>query len=227
MQRSLQCKTILLALLIAVCASTSVAAQTWLQLPMTFFQGILGETLNSNPPFVLGWPTTAAPSLRFMHSDMQSNVKGIRFRGDFKVFGSGTNLNNHMALFFSTDPNYAGDEYGLILQLPSGKLKLYQCHCGVVDELWAESIVMSPYPADGQYLAYQIFVNPDGSFKFEARKPWAPYTLVASKTVAKASWAPNLYNATGNLTAVAWRYANDGSNWVPSAMHLDSIEFRQ
>lgn len=213
-----------------VCGTLSsngiASAQTWTPVAMSAASSS-GGTFNSQPPYALGYPTTTAPSWRTHYTAMLPSIKGIRFRGDFKVFGSGTLTSNHMALFFSDQADYYGNEYGLVFYMKTGKLKLYQCGlCNTSSQLWTETEVYT-YVQPGEYLTYSVTVNSDGSFTFKAQKPWSPYTTLATVNVAKANWLPNLYNASGLTTAVVWRHDEDGGSWVPSAFHLDSVEVRQ
>ena len=222
-------RLVIAAVLLAMCwGSTGAFAQAWVPVELpNRLSTQPGEVLNSSAPYVLGYPTLPAPQFRLYTSNMESAVKGFRFRGDFQKFGTGTSVTNHIAVFASDDPAFYGNEYGLVWWLKNGQLKFYQCGlCNTPSQLWTETAVFT-LPTPGQYLSYQVIVNSDGSFTFKAVKPWAPYQTVATVNIPKASWLPNMYGSEVKLALVVKRSVEDGGSWVSTVLHADAVDVRR
>jgi hypothetical protein len=88
---------------------------------------------------------------------------------------------------------------------------------------WSDSVVFNT-PQD--FYSYQVYVNSDGSFTVKVVSAFSPYPTIASVNVPKASWMPNVYNASGYLHITANHGVNDGS-WSQSTLHVDEIDILQ
>jgi hypothetical protein len=203
----------------------SAQAQTWTPIPMPDIVGWSTEQLNTAAPYALGVPPCSPPCNRHYRSNLASSVKGFRFRGDAIALGAGTSSDNQVAAFFTNSATYTGFEYGFVVYLPDGKMRLYQCaNCNTAGQIWTDEIV---WDTPGEYYSYEVLVNSDGSFTVEVVSTVSPYPIIATVNVAKASWLSNLYNTSGYVTITASHDGNDGGNWSASTLHVDQIDIRQ
>lgn len=215
---------------IAMMAFMSIAAsahgQSWVPIPMPVVDGWGGTVLNSVAPYALGYPPCVNACNSHYESALQSSVKGFRFRGDVVALGTGTNLNNQMSAFFSDSSSYEGNEYGLVVYLPTNEVHFYQCgpRCNTSDSNWNDVAVWS---TPGEYYDYEVLVDSAGDFTFEVVSTVSPYTVIHTQTITKESWLANLYNAAGYLTINAAHNVNDGGNWAGSTLHVDEIDIWQ
>lgn len=216
----LMCRSLLVVLSTLVSIAGSVHAQTWTSIPMTVVAKEGTENLNALAPYALGWPTAAAPSKRRYLSNSESSLKGFRIRGYAIAIGSGTDPHNELSSGFTNSVNFTGTEYGLVVYLPDGLLRLYQClNCNTVNMQWNDTVVFNTPQA---YYVYEVLVNSDGSFTVEVVNAVSGQ-IVTTVNVPKQSWLPNLYNTSGYLQITANHGVNDGS-WPESVLHVDEID---
>lgn len=218
------CRNLWIAVSVLIWMAGRVHAQTWVSTPMPNITRIGTEQLNTVAPFSLGVPTQAAPSMRRYRSNSQSSVKGFRIRGYATAIGnpSGTDPHNQLAASFTDSVSFTGTIYGLVVYLPDGLLRFFQCaNCNTVNQQWSDTVV---YNTPSDYYSYQVSVNSDGSFNVMVVSPWLPYLTIASINVAKASWMPNAYNMSGYLAITANHGVSDGGDWSQSTLHVDQID---
>jgi hypothetical protein len=79
----------------------------------------------------------------------------------------------------------------------------------------------------GDYYDYEVLVNSDGSFTFKVVSTIAPYPVIFTQNVAKASWLTNLHDVPGYLTVTSAHNVNDGGSWSASTFHVDEVDMWQ
>jgi hypothetical protein len=173
-------------------------------------------------PYTLRWPgegTTDSGSNdcdptppwkkgRRARSDFLTGFTGLFKRGEFWKQGPETSPDpgNHLAFFFHEDACFhGGAEFGLTRKLneANANLYFYQCgNCNTESELYTRTSVWSFAGADRIYGAK---VQPDGDFhvKVYKVKVGGGKELVHSQVITRASWMPNMYKASGYVTANA------------------------
>lgn len=226
------CRSLWVMLSAIVSMAGSASAQTWTSIPMTVVAQQGTESLNENAPYALGWPTAAAPSKRrYLSSSsaggpitQETSLKGFRIRGYAIAIGSGTDDYDQVDAGFTTSSTFTGTEYGLVVYLPDGLLRLYQClNCNTVNQLWSETVVFNT-PQDAYW--YEVTVNSStGDFTVTVVDPISSQT-VTTANVSKQSWMPNVYNMSGYLQITANRGVSGGS-WPASVLHVDEIDILQ
>jgi hypothetical protein len=216
-------RSLLIALSAFAAARGSAHAQTWTSIPMTVVAKVGTENLNALAPYSLGWPTAAAPSKRRYLSALESSVKGLRFRGYTTTIGSGTDDHNELSVGFTNSSAFTGTEFGLVVYLPDGLLRLYQClNCNTGTMQWSDYVV---YNTPQNYYQYEVVVNTNGSFTVNVVDARSNQT-VTTVNVPKQSWLPNLYNTSGYLQITANHGVSTGS-WPESVLHVDEIDMLQ
>jgi hypothetical protein len=214
------CRSLWIMLSILVSIAGSAHAQTWTSIPMTVVAKVGTENLNALAPYSLGWPTAAAPSKRRYLSAQESLVKGLRIRGYTTTIGSGTDPHNELSAGFTNSSNFTGTEYGLVVYLPDGLLRLYQCkNCNMGNMQWYDYVVFNT-PQD--YYFYEVTVDSSGNFTVAVVDARSGQT-VTTVGVPKQSWMDNVYNMSGYLQITANHGVNTGS-WPESVLHVDEID---
>jgi hypothetical protein len=214
-----------IAMMVFVSVGASAHAQTWVPISMPTIEGWGGTVLNTVAPYALGYPPCVDACNSHYESADETSVKGFRFRGDVIALGTGTNLNNQVAAFFSDSATYEGNEYGLVVYLPTNEVHFYQCGapCNSKGANWND---VSVWGTPQEYYEYEVLVNSEGNFTFEVVSTVAPYPVIFTQTIMKETWLPNLYDMPGYLTITAAHNVNDGS-WVGSTLHVDEIDMWQ
>jgi hypothetical protein len=216
------CRNLWIMLSILLSIAGSAHAQTWTSTPMTVVAKEGTENLNAIAPYSLGWPTAAAPSMRrYLSSSEEASLKGFRIRGYTTTIGSGTDDHNELDAGFTNSSSFTGTEYGLVVYLPDGLLRLYQCTtCNTPTMQWHDDVVFNT-PQD--YYVYEVTVD-QGTGNFTVTivdaKSGATITTVP---VTKQSWMPNAYNLSGYLQITANHGVSTGS-WPDGVLHVDEID---
>lgn len=173
--------------------------------------------LDDTRPYTLRWPSEgttdsgsndcdATPPWktgRRARSNLLTGVKGIQKTGEFWKAGSDTSEDggNHLAFFFHQDECFnGGPEFGFTRKLNEGNstLYFYQCgNCNVAGELYTRTAVWSYAGSDR---LYRINLQTDGDFEI---KVFLNNQLVHAQVVTRVSWMPNMYGASGYVTANA------------------------
>jgi hypothetical protein len=220
-------RSLWITLSILVSIAGSAHAQTWTSIPMTVVEKQGTESLNALPPYALGIPTAAAPTYRRYLSSLESSVPGFRFRGFTTDIGSGTDDHNGLSAGYTSSATFTGTEFGLVVYLPDGLMRLYQClNCNTATMQWNDVVV---YNTPQNYYDYEVVVNSDGSFTFKVVSTVSPFTVIQTTTIAKESWMPNLYPPNPSAGYLHITAAHDSSNgsWSASTLHVDEIDILQ
>jgi len=221
------CRSLWIVLSILVPIGGSAHAQTWTSTPMTVVAKVGTESLNALAPYSLGWPTAAAPSKRrYLSSSVETSLKGFRIRGYTTTIGSGTDDHDQLVAGVTTTSTFLNEtEYGLVVYLPDGLLRLFQCvNCNQSGGHFDASNVVFNTPQD--YYWYEVTVNQSGGIStgftvtvVDARSG----QIVQSTTVPQDSWMTNVYNISAYLQITANHGVNTGS-WPESVLHVDEID---
>lgn len=221
------CRSLWIMLSILVSIAGSAQAQIWTSVPMTVVAKQGTENLNALAPYSLGWPTAAAPTIRrYLSSSKETSLKGFRIRGYTTTIGSGTDNHNQLDAGVTTSSTFTNQtEYGLVVYLPDGLLRLYECvNCSQPGGYWDDSNVVFDTPQD--YYWYEVTVNESNGIStgftvtvVDARSGQTVHTT----TVTQDSWLGNVYNLAGYLQITANHGVNTGS-WPESVLHVDEID---
>jgi hypothetical protein len=214
-----------IAMMVFVSVGASAHAQTWVPISMPTIEGWGGAVLNTVAPYALGYPPCVDACSSHYESADETSVKGFRIRGDVIALGTGTNLKNQVSAFFSDNAAYEGNEYGLVVYLPTNEVHFYQCGapCNTGTN-WNDVAV---WGTPQEYYEYEVLVNSEGNFTFEVVSTVSPYPVIYTQTIMKENWLPNLYDMPGYLTINAAHNVNDGGSWVGSTLHVDEIDMWQ
>jgi hypothetical protein len=174
--------------------------------------------LDGTPPYTLRWPgegTTDSGSndcdptppwrMGRRRAALLTGITGIFKNGEFWKQGSFTSADegNHLAFFFHQDQCFQGGaEFGLTRKLNEGNATLYFYQCGDCNT-GSEQYTRTSVWSFGADRIYGAMVQPDGDFhvKVYKVKEGGGKELVHSQLITKSSWMPNLYRASGYVTA--------------------------
>ncbi|MBA3728278.1 MAG: hypothetical protein H0W94_03610 [Actinobacteria bacterium] len=201
--------------------------------------------LDGTAPYTLRWPnegTTESGSNdcdptppwktgRRARSELLTGVKGIQKTGEFWKAESSTSADggNHLAFFFHQDPCFGGGaEFGFTRKLNEGNATLYfyQCgNCNIPGELYTRTAVWSYAGSDRMY---RINLQTDGDFEIKVFlvEPGGSKQLVHAQVVTRVSWMPNMYGASGYVTANA--HTGDAAtpdSYVGSYNQVDKVKY--